>query len=146
MHSQMNLHLLHQTWTSDMNLHSQMWWLAFIMYIRHEPAFTNVHAWVCWTLQVRVCSVHAHWWMHECMHNHECMHTHEWSGHCPCMHTYAFRPHDLIPGCIMELYLHLYEFQTTWQIWWKWRYMLKIMKICYDIFSLKYANKIRTGS
>ena len=77
MHSQMNLHL-HHTWTSGMNLHSQMWWMVFMLYIRHEPAFINVHACVCWTMQVHVCSVHAHLWMHARMHAQPWVHAHPW--------------------------------------------------------------------
>ena len=130
-----------------MNLHSQMWWLALFLYVRHAPAFTNVHAWVCWTVQVHVCSVHAHLCMHACMHNHACMQTLEWRRHCPCMHTYAVRPHEPIPGCIMELYSILYDFQTTWQIYRKWRHMLNMMTTCcYSLRTLTHASNIRTVS
>ena len=117
-HRTSDMDIEHQTWTwtSDMNIEHQTWTSNIehrhCMYIRHEHRTsdmniehqTNVHAWVSWTMQVHVCRVHAHLCMHACMHNHECMHTHGWSGHCPCMHSYAFRPHELIPGCIMELH------------------------------------------
>ena len=64
MHSHMNLHL-HQTWTSDMNLHSQMWWLAVILYIRHEPAFT-----MC----MHACVEQCRFMYAACMDTYECMH------------------------------------------------------------------------
>ena len=121
-------HIRQERRTSDMNIEHQTWaWTSDMdiehhtltsnterrhcMYIIHAHRIsdmniehqTNQHAWVCWNMQVHVCRVHAHLCMHSCMHSHECMHTHGWSGHRPCMRTYAFRPHELIPGCFMEL-------------------------------------------
>ena len=122
--SDMNMNIIHErehqtwTWTSDMN-------------IEHRTSTLHVHH--TWTPNIK----HEHRASDKCacmsvLNEYRfmyagCMHTGA------CMHACAtiFRPHELIPGCIMELYSQLYKFQTTWHICWKWRYMLKMMKIGY---------------
>ena len=63
-HSQMNLHL-HQTWTSDMNLHSQMWWLALLC-----KSDMNQHSQIC----MHACVEQCRFMYAVCMDTYECMH------------------------------------------------------------------------
>ena len=96
--SDMNVNIIHEHRTSYMNieqrtsaLHVHHTWTSNI---RHEHRTSDKCACMSVLNRAGSCMQSACTLMHACMHNHECMHTHGWSGHCPCMRTYAFMHSD----------------------------------------------------
>ena len=62
------------------------------------------------------------------------------------MHAYVFRPHELIPGCIMELYSNLYDFSNHMTDMVEMEVHVENGENMILYFTLEYANTIRAGS